>query len=207
MLLSLIRHILNRRTLSVAVIFATLLAFGCSSISGDSREKANQAVTDANEAISEHNQLFNQSRDTYADVKKELESGGEPSGQKERIAETRGTLEEARSNLESARASLSGVRDLEVDPAVKGYARTLSAAMDAQLAAEAAEIEFYNTLEDDPALENDREKALDLLSRADEGYRKAEDSYAQARKVASRNPELISVPAESNGGATTEETT
>lgn len=205
MLLPLMMRILNRCAPAVAVIVATLFVFGCSSVSGDPREEANQAVTDANEAISEHNELFNQSRDTYSSVKSELESGGDPSGQQERIADARATLEEARSNLESARDSLGGVQDLEVDPAIKEYAKTLSGAMNAQLTAEATEIEFYNTLEEDPALENNRQQALDLLSEADADYQKAEDRYAQARRIASQNPDLISLPSQS--GTTVPETT
>lgn len=206
MLLPLIRRILNRCAPAVAVIAATLFVFGCSSISGDPREQANQAVTEANQSIAEHNELFNQSRDTYSSVKSELESGGDPSEQQESIAEARVTLEEARSNLESARDSLGGVRDLEVDPAIKDYARLLSGAMNAQLAAEATEIEFYNTLEEDPALENNRQQALELLSEADADYQRAADLYARARQVANRNPDLISLPTRS-GGSTTLETT
>ncbi len=149
--------------------------------------------------------LFNQSRSAYEEVKNGLESGGDPSRQEDRIAETRDTLEEAQSNLQDAQDSLSGVEDLEVDPVVKEYARVLSGAMDAQIEAEDTEIEFYNTLEEDPALENTREEALDLLSQADESYQQAQDSYAQARGVARRNPELISLPAD--GGSTSPQET
>lgn len=159
---------------------------------------------DANQSIAEHNNLFNQSRSTYEDVKNELESGGDPSRQADRIAETRDTLEEARSNLQDAQDSLSGVEDLEVDPVVKEYARLLSEAMDAQIEAEDTEIEFYNTLEEDPALQNTRDEALDLLSQADESYQQAQDRYAQAREVATRNPELISLPV---GGSTSPQET
>lgn len=199
-------NILNRCAPAVAVIVATLFVVGCSSISGDPREEANQTVTDANEAISEHNDLFNQSRATYTSIKNDLESGGDPSEQKGRIADTRATLEKARGNLENARDTLGGVQDLDVDPAIKDYASQLSEAMDAQLAAESAEIEFYNTLEEDPALENNRKQALDLLAEADTGYQKAADRYAQARRIANRNPDLISLPSQS-GESTTLETT
>jgi hypothetical protein len=67
----------------------------------------------------------------------------------------------------------------------------LSEAMDAQLAAEAKEIEFYGILEEDPALQENREEALDLLSEVGEGYQKAEKIYDEAHNVANANPRLI----------------
>ena len=81
--------------------------------------------------------------------------------------------------------------DLDVDPAVKEYASLLSEAMEAQLAAEAKEIEFYGILEEDPALENNREEALDLLSEVGEGYQKAEKTYGEAQDLANAHPKLI----------------
>jgi hypothetical protein len=78
-----------------------------------------------------------------------------------------------------------------VDPAVKEYARLLSDAMDAQLAAEAKEVQFYGILQEDPTLENNRERALDLLSDVGAGYEDAEESYAQAQDLADSNPDLI----------------
>ena len=81
--------------------------------------------------------------------------------------------------------------NLDVDPSVKEYARLLSEAMDAQLAAEAKEIEFYGILEEDPALQNNREEALDLLSEVGEGYQKAEMIYDEAQNLANAHPKLI----------------
>jgi hypothetical protein len=63
--------------------------------------------------------------------------------------------------------------------------------MDAQLAAEAKEIEFYGILEEDPTLQNNREKALDLLSEVGQGYQKAENLYQKAQNLANSHPKLI----------------
>ena len=63
--------------------------------------------------------------------------------------------------------------------------------MDAQLAAEAKEIEFYGILETDPGLQDNREKAYDLLAEVGEGYQKAEKIYDEAKNVANANPKLI----------------
>jgi len=83
------------------------------------------------------------------------------------------------------------VDDLDVDPAVKEYASLLSEAMQDQLDAEAKEIEFYGILQEDPALENNREKALDLLSEVGKGYQKAEKTYGEAQDLADSHPKLI----------------
>jgi hypothetical protein len=93
------------------------------------------------------------------------------------------------------------VQDLDVEPEVKKYAETLSGAMNEQLDAEAKEIEFYEILEKDPALKDDRKKVLDLLSEVGDGYEKAEKSYEDAQKLADENPKLIQVPG-SGGGET-----
>ena len=92
------------------------------------------------------------------------------------------------------------MRDLDVDSTVQRYARLLSQAMDAQLAAEAREIEFYGILEEDPALEDRREEALDLLGQAGDDYQEAEDIYAEARDLADSNPDLIEASAAGGGG-------
>ena len=81
--------------------------------------------------------------------------------------------------------------DLDVDPAVKDYASLLSEAMEDQLDAEAKEIDFYGILEEDPALENNRDKALDLLSEVGDGYQKAEKAYGKAQDLADSHPKLI----------------
>lgn len=183
---------INRRALFVVISVSLLLLMsGCSALTGNPREEANEAIAEANEAIAEHNRLFEQARSTYADVKDKVESGDDPANEKERVTEAKETLQEARSNLEDARESLATVQDLDVDPEIKEYARLLTQAMDAQLAAEAKEIEFYEILELDPALENNREKALDLLSEVGDGYRKADEAYGEARQYANSRPQMI----------------
>jgi DNA repair exonuclease SbcCD ATPase subunit len=182
--------ILNRYPLLVVITLSVLLA-GCQSLFEDPRERANEAIAEANRSIERHNELFSQARDTYSEVKEQVESGADPSKEAERVTEAKETLEEARGNLEDAREALTGIRELEVDPTVKDYARTLSEAMDAQLTAEAREIEFYEILEDDPALEDRREEALAVLEEVGEGYRRAEAAYERAREIADSNPEVI----------------
>jgi len=97
----------------------------------------------------------------------------------------------ARSRLQEANTSLDDVNDLDVDPAVKRYAGTLSDAMDAQISAENREIEFYTLLQEDPALENNRQEALDLLEQVGNDYERAEQAYTEARDLADENPDLI----------------
>lgn len=189
---SLMPHMINRRGLFVVISLSLLLLSGCSGVFGeDPGEQANQAIKDANASISDHNRLFDEARSTYTDVKQQIESGEDPSQEKDRITEAKNTLEKARRKLQDARDSLSTVDDLDVDPAVKEYAGLLSDAMEAQLAAEAKEVQFYGILEEDPALENNRERALDLLSEVGAGYREAEESYAKAQDLADSNPDLI----------------
>jgi len=186
------QHMINRRAFFVVILLSSLLLAGCSGLFGPSPgEQADAAINDANESIAEHNRLFDQARATYTDVKQEIEAGNDPSAQQDRITEARERMEEARSNLQDARESLGGVNDLDVDPAVKRYASTLSDAMEAQISAEDREIEFYRLLEEDPALENSREEAEDLLQQVGEDYERAEQAYAEARSLADENPELI----------------
>src|ERR687897_2342166 len=161
---SLMPYMINCRALSVVILLSLVLLSGCSGLFGeDPGAQANQAIKDANAAISEHNRLFDEARSTYTDAKQQIESGDDPSQEKDRITKAKNTLEVARQKLKDAREHLSTVDDLDVDPAVKEYARLLSEAMDAQLAAEANEVQFYGIIEEDPTLENNREKALDLL--------------------------------------------
>ena len=183
---------INRSVLIVVISISAFLLGGCSGVLGmDPREQANEAIVEANEFIAQHNQLFEQARDTYADVKQQIEAGEDPSRERDRITEAKETLEDARGNLDDARESLAGVQDLEVDGTVKQYARLLSEAMDAQLAAEAKEIQFYDLLEEDPALENNREQALELLEEIGAGYKRAERTYAEAQELADSNPNVI----------------
>ncbi|MDQ4128602.1 MAG: hypothetical protein M3151_11745 [Actinomycetota bacterium] len=182
--------------LFVVILLSSLLPYGCSGVFGEEpSEQADQVIKDANESISRHNKHFDEARSTYTEVKQRIESGEDPSQQKDRITQAKNTLGEARRELKDARESLGTVDDLEVDPAVKEYAGLLSAAMEDQLAAEAKEMQFYGILEEDPALENNREKALDLLSEVGAGYREAEESYAKAQELADSNPNLIEAPA------------
>ncbi|MGH3085870.1 MAG: hypothetical protein ACRDSJ_00960 [Rubrobacteraceae bacterium] len=185
-------YIINPLRLIVVLVLAFLLLPGCSSLFGDPREEANEAISEANASIAEHNRLFERARDTYNDVKENIEDGDGPSGQGERITNARESLQEARGHLQEAQSSLAGVEDLEVEEAVRRYARLLSDAMDQQLAAEATEIEFYEVLEEDPALEDNREAALELLEEVGEGYAAAEEDYEQAQELANSNPKVLS---------------
>jgi hypothetical protein len=184
-------HMINRCSLLVVISLSALLLGGCAGFLEDPRERANEAIAEANESVAEHNKLFEQARQTYADVKEKIESGDDPSQLRDRITEAKNTLEEARIHLDDARESLGSVQDLDVDQTIKDYAALLEEAMDAQLAAEAKEVEFYDLLEEDPALENNREKALDLLSEIGAGYEKAEKAYAEAQDFANSHPKVI----------------
>lgn len=161
---SLMQHIINRRAFSVVILLSSLLLAGCSGVFGESPgEQADRAINEANDAIADHNRLFDQARSTYTDVKQEIEAGNDPSAQQDRITESRRRMEDARSRLQDARDSLEGVNDLDVDQTVKRYASTLSDAMAAQISAEDREIEFYALLEEDPSLKENREEAENLL--------------------------------------------
>ena len=186
------RYMINRLAPVVVILLSAFVLAGCSAVFGENpREQADQAISNANKSIAQHNELFEDARSTYADVKQKIESGEDPSKEKDNIAEAKNTLEKAHTYLQDARDSLETVADLDVDPSVKEYARLLSEAMDAQLAAEAKEIEFYGILEEDPALQENREEALDLLSEVGEGYQKAEKTYDEAHDVANAHPRLI----------------
>ncbi|MEW6636335.1 MAG: hypothetical protein AB1425_05915 [Actinomycetota bacterium] len=194
-------QMITPRVLAVALPLLIVLLGGCGNPLEDSREQANEAIEAANASIAEHNRHFERARDTYAEVKERIEKGGDPSNQKERIAEARRNLQQARNSLRDARESLAEVQQLDVEEDIKRYARLLSEAMDAQLAAEQKEIRFYEILQDDPALEDRREEALDLLAEVGEGYESAEEAYGEARKLADSNPDLIKRPTEGGGSA------
>jgi predicted lipid-binding transport protein (Tim44 family) len=185
-------YMINRLALVVVILLSALALVGCSSVFGNTpREQADEAISNANESISQHNKLFDEARSTYANVKQKIEAGDDPSKEKDDITEAKNNLEEARKHLQDAKGSLETVNDLDVDPMVKKYASLLSKAMQDQLDAEAKEIEFYGILEEDPALENNREKALDLLSEVGDGYQKAEKTYGEAQDLADAHPKLI----------------
>jgi hypothetical protein len=198
---SLMAHMINRGALFVVISLSALFLCGCSSFSADPREQADDAIAEANRSVKEHNRLFEQARATYTEVKEMVESGEDPSKAKERITEAKNTLEKARNNLDDARDSLGTVRTLDVDPAIKEYASLLSKAMDAQLGAETKEVQFYDLLEEDPALENNRERALELLSEVGSGYEKAEKAYTQAQEFANSHPEVIEGAPEGSNSA------
>lgn len=185
------RLILRLRVPVVVITLSLLLPAGCSGASGSPREQANDAIAEANETISEHDRLFGKARETYEGARRAIEDGEDPEEQAQRVAGARETLAEARSSLEDAREPLLEVRGLDVEPEIKEYAAIVAEAMDAQLVAEAGEIEFYEILEKDPILERDRERALDTLSGVGESYDRAEASYARSREIADANPELI----------------
>ena len=176
--------------------FVALLAFflaGCSD-SGDEvtpREKANRAISGANDSIAEHNRLFRQARDDYAEVKKNIESGDAPKKQKDRISGARETLRDARAKLQQAKKKLDGVRKLDTEKPIKRYSGLLSTAMEAQLAAEQKEMRFYELLEKDPALRENRKQSVKLLEQAGDGYQKAEEAYAEAQEFADENKDII----------------
>jgi hypothetical protein len=185
-------HMINRLAPAVVILLSMFVLAGCSGIFGESpREQADEAISNANQSISQHNKLFDEARSTYAEVKQEIESGDDPSKEKDNITDAKTSLQKARKDLQDARASLGTVDDLDVDAPVKKYASLLSEAMDAQLAAEAKEIDFYGILEEDPALQDNREQAMDLLSEVGDGYKEAEKTYSEAQNLANEHPKLI----------------
>ena len=185
-------HMINRLTPVVVILLAAFVLAGCSGIFGNTpREQADQAISSANQSISEHNKLFDEARSTYSSVKEKIETGDDPSKEKDDITEAKKTLQQARQDLKDARASLGTVPDLDVDPAIKQYASLLSKAMDEQLDAEAKEIEFYGILQTDPGLQDNREKALELLTEVGDGYKSAQKTYAKAQNLADSHPKLI----------------
>jgi len=177
-------------------------AAGCSGLSGDPYEQANDHVAEANEAIEEHNRLFEEARGTYEGAKEAVESGGSSSEDDaeettvqeediEEIVQARETMQEARDTLDGSREPLSEVQDLNVEEEITQYAVLLAEGVDAQIAAENREITFYETLEQDPTLEDNREDAEEILTEIGDGYEEAQNSYDRARELAEANPELL----------------
>jgi len=154
--------------------------------------EANEAIERANEAIDEHDRLFLEARDLYEGALREIEDGrGDPEREAGRIGQARETMGEARSQLEEARESLRRIQDLDVEPELKEYARRLSEAAALRSEAEAREMEYYEILEGDPILRENRERALDALEEARRGYREADRAFEQAEAVVRENPDLF----------------
>ena len=164
---------------------------GCSSIVEDPYGQANEHIADANEAIEEHNKRFEEARSAYEEAKESVESGEDTAQEEERMAQARENMQEARDTLGEARGQLSEVQDLEVEAEVKEYAELLSEAIDAQLAGEGGEIGFYELLERDPTLEDNRERAEEILAEVDDRYEEARNAYDRARELADANPDLL----------------
>nr|MBA4116265.1 hypothetical protein [Rubrobacter sp.] len=171
-------RILIRPVLLIVITLSLSLASGCSGFSGDPYEQANGYVAEANEAIEEHNRLFEEARGVYEGAKEAVESGGsspestseltseEATVQEEdieEIAQARETMQEARDTLDGAREPLSEVQDLDVEEEITQYAVLLAEGVDVQIAAENREITFYETLEQDPTLEDTRKDAEEIL--------------------------------------------
>jgi hypothetical protein len=187
---SLMPRILVRWALFVVITLSLALSAGCGP-SGDPRQQANGTIIEANQVIEEHNRLYAEARDTYDEAKEAVETGDDPSEEAERFTETRETMEEAQARLSEARQLLAEVRNLDVDTELRDYVGLLSEALDTQAAAEDREIDYYRILEEDPSLEDDRERALNILQQVDDFSQRAEEDYDRAREFADDNPELI----------------
>lgn len=186
------------------ILLSPVIVVGCSS---DPRLEANRAIERANEEISAHDELFDEARGIYSETQQAVREGGESpestdmgtTGQAEDISEARDTLEEARDRLQAAQEEISGIQDLEVSQELLRYSRTLDRALADQIRGEEREISFYEILAEDPALEENRDRAIiGILAEAEDAYAAAESGYAEAREIADSNPELI-VP---EGGST-----
>ncbi len=189
-------RILVRPVLTVVITLSLALLAGCSGVLGDPYEQANGHIADANEAIEEHNQRFEEARDAYEEAKESVESGEASSEEataqeEERIAQARENMQEARDTLGEAREQLSEVQDLEVATEVQEYAELLSEAIDAQLAGEGGELSFYELVERDPTLADNRERAEDILTDVGDRYDEARNAYDRARELADANPDLL----------------
>jgi tetratricopeptide (TPR) repeat protein len=190
-LLSLMVRILVRPVLTVVIMLSLAPLAGCSGAVGDPYGQVNEHIADANEAIEEHNQRFEEARSAYEEAKESVESGEDTAQEEERMAQARENMQKARDTLGEARGQLSEVQDLEVEAEVKEYAEILSEAIDAQLAGEGGEIGFYELLERDPTLEDNRERAEEILTEVDDRYEEARNAYDRARELADANPDLL----------------
>src|SRR4028118_1885037 len=70
---SLMVHMINRRALRFVILLSTFLLAGCSGVFGPSPgEQADQAISEANGAIADHNRLFDGPRGPFAEPKPPL---------------------------------------------------------------------------------------------------------------------------------------
>ena len=184
-------RILVRLVLFVVIMLALPLSVGCSGLFSDPHNQANASVAKANEAINEHNRLFEEARTTYSETKQAIESKEDPSEETERVTQIRETMEGAQGSLSEAKQPLDEMQDLNVEPEIKEYSALLSEGLDTQISAEGQEIEYYRILEEDPGLDTGRDKALGILSDVSDGYQRAKDAYGRAQELADANPKLI----------------
>ncbi len=178
------------------ITLSLALLTGCSGVLGDPYSQANGHITDANEAIEEHNQRFQEARSAYEEAKESVDSGDASSEEatvqaEERMAQAQENMQEARDTLGEAREQLSEIQDLEVATEVQEYAALLSEAIEAQLAGEGGEIGFYELVERDPTLADNREQAEEMLTEVGDRYEEARSAYDRARELADANPELL----------------
>jgi tetratricopeptide (TPR) repeat protein len=186
-------RILVRPVLTVVITLSLALLTGCSGVLGDPYSQANGHITDA---IEEHNQRFQEARNTYEEAKESVDSGDASSEEatvqaEERMAQAQENMQEARDTLGEAREQLSEIQDLEVATEVQEYAALLSEAIEAQLAGEGGEIGFYELVERDPTLADNREQAEEMLTDVGDRYEEARSAYDRARELADANPELL----------------
>lgn len=187
-LLSLMAHILNRTRLAFVILLSPLVVAGCST--QDPRQEADRAIERANEDISAHDDLYNEAREDYERSQDSVQSEETTQGA-ESAGEALDSMQEARSRLEEARREISSIRDLEVSSDLLQYSRALDEALESQIRAERREIAFYELLAKDPALEEDRQRAIGLLAEAEDAYDEADRAYREAAEAADSNPELV----------------
>lgn len=190
---SLMAHILNRTFKAFVILLslfaAALVLAGCSS---DPRQEADRAIERANEHISAHDELYDEARAAYEEARNSLqeEEAGETTAQAQSISEARRKMQDARGRLQQAREEIAGIRDLDVSGELREYSRTLDGALEAQITAEQREIEFYEIAAEDPALEDNRERAIGILAEAEDAYNEAEDGYERAAEIGDSNPRM-----------------
>lgn len=177
----------------LSLLAAALVVSGCST---DPRQEADGAIERANEHISAHDELYDEARAAYEEARSSVQEDGERTAQAQSISEARRKMQEARDELRQARREISSVRDLDVSGELKEYARTLDGALEAQMTAEQREIEFYETAAEDPALEDNRERAIGILAEAEDAYQEAEDGYERAAEIGDSNPRMAAPQSE-----------